>query len=216
VAKNKRQAPHCADTRAVNGTKGFAGIPLCVLRTEAYRTLSLMARAVLVEIVGRMNGSNNGQITRSYAQLAAALNRKNQAPIGPAIAELMQHGLLDISAESVWQERRAREYRLTFVNTTDAIGRTIRATNDYLRFDATDVVAVKAKSATTPVAESGGTATYAVAATNGKPPKTLNGSATTGVVPIRKPYVAAENGGHSPTNLSPEIAGGRRAAGAAT
>jgi hypothetical protein len=47
----------------------------------------------------------------SYAELAACLNRKNQAPIGPAIAELIDHGLVDISAESVWQERKAREYR---------------------------------------------------------------------------------------------------------
>jgi hypothetical protein len=79
----------------------------------------------------------------------------------------MQHGLLDLSAESVWRERRAREYRLTFVNTSDSIGRTIKATNDYLNFDATDLVAARHQSATTSVAGTCSTATASVAAAHG-------------------------------------------------
>lgn len=145
-----------------------------------------------------MNGSNNGEIHLSYAEIAHSLNRKNQAVIGPAIARLMQHGLVDISAESVWQERKAREYRLTFVNTTDRIGRPIKATNDYLNWkpqvknDATDVVAGKRKSATRFVAGKMAAATDAVASGNGKLPKTLVGSATNGVIPICIPYPGAE------------------------
>jgi hypothetical protein len=171
-----------------------------------------MARAILFEIAGILDGHNNGCIHVSYAELAARLNRKNQAPIGPAIAELMQHGLIDLSAESVWRERKAREYRLTFVNTTDSIGRTIKATNDYLKFDATDVVAAKAKSATTSVADSGAAATTSVAGTNGKLPKTLNGSATTGVVPIIRPYADAKSTAPDPSNYTPNSAGGPKSA----
>src|SRR5688500_15517584 len=136
-----------------------------------------MARVVLVEIVGRMNGHNNGEITISYKELAHRLNRKNEAPFGPAIAELMKHGLLDISEQSIWQERKAREYRLTCVNTTDSSGRPIKATNDYLNWtprvknDATDAVAGKPKSASAFVAAKVAAATDAVAALNGKPPK---------------------------------------------
>lgn len=200
----------------MNGTKGFAGIPKCVLESEAYRTLSLIARAILVEIVGRMDGYNNGQIHISYAELAQRLNRRNQAPIGPAIAELMQHGLVDLSAESIWRERKAREYRLTFVNTSDSIGRTIKATNDYLKFDATDVVAAKRKSATTFVAASTGTATNVVAGANGKPPKTLEPSATTGVVPISKPYAEAQSEAAGPSIPAPQNPAGRGASRAAT
>jgi len=215
VAKRKLQAPHTADTKAVSGVSGFAGLPKCVLKSEAYRTLSLMARAILTEIVAIFDGKNNGSITISYAQLAARLNRKNQSPIGPAVAELIQHGLLDLSAESVWQERRAREYRLTFVNTSDSIGRTIRATNDYLKFDATDVVAAKPKSATASVATGSEAATTFVASTHGKPPKTLNGSATTGVVPICKPYAVAKSEAGDPFKSTPHSAGGRSTAGTA-
>jgi hypothetical protein len=211
--RNKGQAPHSADTRAVNGIRGFAGIPKCVVESPAHRGLSLISRAILVEIVARMVGNNNGAIHISYAELAKCLNRKNQAPIGPAIAELMQHGLLDISAESVWQVRKSREYRLTFVNTSDSIGRPIKATNDYLNWkpreknDATDVVAAKVKSATAFVASKSAAATDAVADANGKPPKTFIGSATDGVVPILSPYperAASDCSGHS----APQIADG--------
>jgi hypothetical protein len=202
----------------VDGIKGFAGLPVCVIRSEAYRTLSPIARCILIEIVSRMRGNNNGEITVSYAQLALALNRRNQAPIGPAIAELMQHGLLDLSAESVWQERKAREYRLTFVNTTDAIGRPIRATNDYLKWtagekiDATDVVAAKRKSATPFVAGKVAAATDGVAVANGKLPKTLEGSATNGVVPISKPYAAAKREAGKSCKSTPENVDGPIAA----
>jgi hypothetical protein len=212
VAKRKGQAPHCADTKAVSGVSGFAGLPKCVLKSESYRSLSLVARAILVEIVARFDGHNNGCIHASYAELAHRLNRKNQAPIGPAIAELMQHGLLDLSAESVWRERRAREYRLPFVNTSDSIGRTIKATNDYLGWraknDATDAVAAKPKSATPFVAGKIAAATDAVATANGKPPKTLEGSATDGVPLIVKPYAGPQTGDSRSSDLDPLIVDG--------
>lgn len=212
----KRQAPHSADTRAVNGVRGFAGLPKCVIVSEAYTRLSLIARAILTEITARFDGHNNGSITISYAELAARLNRRNQAPIGPAIAELMEHGLLDLSAESVWRERKAREYRLTFANTSDSIGRTVAATNDYLGWraknDATDGVAEKGKSATDGVARGNDPATNGVAAANGKLPKTFRGSATTGVVPISKPYAAAQSEAGETFKAGSKSAGGPIAA----
>ena len=195
--KDKNQAPHSGDTKAVAGVAGFAGLPRCVMESEAYRCLSMIARAILLEFVREMKGYNNDQITLSYKQLAFRLNRKNEAPIGPCIAELMEHGLVDISDESVWQERKAREYRLTFVNTTDSIGRKIPATNDYKRWraknDATTVVARKPKSATTSVAGMYDAATTPVAGNGRNLRKTKIEPATTGVVPISKPYAIAES-----------------------
>jgi excisionase family DNA binding protein len=63
-------------------------------------------------------------------RLVTMASLKGVANGGPS--RLMQHGLIDISAEGTWQERRAREYRLTFVSTLDAHGRHVRATNDYV------------------------------------------------------------------------------------
>lgn len=211
MAKKKRgRAPHSGDTRG----GAFAGIPLCVIKSEAYHDLDVFARAVLVELVARMNGYNNGQITISYKELAVRLNRKNEAKIGQAIASLVMHGLLEVSAESIWQERRAREYRLTFVNTTDAIGRPIKATNDYLSWsyakppeasvvrkcDTTTVVADTAhsdtaalvagyrESATAPVVVHAQPATAVVAAPRGKDALLEVDPATTEVAPIDNPY----------------------------
>ena len=206
----KSAAPHCADTRAKEGQRGFAGLPMCVIKSEAYRTLSMIARAILIEIVATMNGHNNGKIHKSYKELALALNRKNQAPIGPAIAELMDHGLIDISAESVWQERKAREYRLTFVNTTDSIGRPVRATNSYLKWtsrvknDATHAVPRTPKVATAFVASRKSVGTHAVPTPNAKPRKPLNEPATHAVIPIIKPYTTrriSEGGDTDPDGL---------------
>ena len=183
MAKSKHKASdHSADTRAVDGIRGFAGIPRCVLLSEAYRTLSALERAILVEIVERLNGFNNGSIAISYAELAHRLDRKNQAPFAAAIATLWKHGLIEPGQDAFWKERKARTYRLTFVNTTDSIGRPIQATNDYLKWqpegknDATDVVAGKAKSATAFVAGKVRTATDAV-------------------VLISKPYMGADEQG---------------------
>ena len=183
MAKSKHKASdHSADTRAVDGIRGFAGIPRCVLLSEAYRTLSALERAILVEIVERLNGFNNGSIAISYAELAHRLDRKNQAPFAAAIATLWKHGLIEPGQDAFWKERKARTYRLTFVNTTDSIGRPIQANNDYLKGqpegknDATDVVAGKAKSATAFVAGKVRTATDAV-------------------VLISKPYMGADEQG---------------------
>lgn len=135
------------------------GIPHCVLKSEAYRHLSAMERAVLNEIVLRFNGYNNGSISVSYKEFARRFRRKNERPFGPAISTLVAHGLIDIMLEGSRLHGRAREYRLTFVSTTDGAGRFVPATNEYLRWepgeksDATTVVARMGAITTAPVAE---------------------------------------------------------------
>ncbi|OYW13049.1 MAG: hypothetical protein B7X02_02930 [Rhodospirillales bacterium 12-54-5] len=83
-------------------------------------------RSLLLELVAAMNGWNNGQIAVSQRTLAAALKTTNFRTISRGIAELMEHGLIDVAVEGQWKERMARQYRLTFVST-----KTADATNDY-------------------------------------------------------------------------------------
>lgn len=149
----KKQAPCRGDTRGSQ----WAGLPWVVLDSPAYQTLGLYARAVLLEIVRRMDGYNNGQIAISQREIGARLNLTSYGKIGKAIAELMQHGLLDITTEGDWGQRMAREYRLTFVSTQK--GHLIMpATNDYLHWapiqksGADDVLADTPKSADDPSA----------------------------------------------------------------
>jgi hypothetical protein len=126
MAKKRFQA----ECRANNRGGRWAGIPLCVIESAAYRDLSLWARAILVELVAKMNGYNNGSIAVSQRQLSEALSNSNYRKIGAAIAELMQHGFIEVTAEGDRRERVAREYRLTFVNTVTN-GKHVQATDDY-------------------------------------------------------------------------------------
>jgi hypothetical protein len=122
----KRISDDRADTRG----GGWVGIPQCVVDSPAYRDLTVTARAVLIEIVRRFNGYNNGGIVVSQRQIAEGLKTSNFRKIVAAVDELMTHGLIGVPVESLWKERKAREYRLTFVSTSDS-GSLSRATNDY-------------------------------------------------------------------------------------
>ena len=106
--------------------KHFFMLPRCVVDSVAYRSLSLHARAVLIEIGVRLDGFNNGAITVSQRELVDALGcSPNRTP--PAIAELVDRGLLQVTVEGTYRARQARQYRLTFVSTKAG-----PATNDYV------------------------------------------------------------------------------------
>lgn len=127
MAKKKWKADHRADTRG----DGLIGLPKCVYTSEAYRSLDLYGRAVLMEILSRFNGYNNGQIGCSYREIAEGLGNKNFNRIARAVADCMERGLLDIGHEAVWKERHSRQYRLTWIMSGKPPF-TAKATNDYL------------------------------------------------------------------------------------
>ncbi len=124
--RKKHKADHRGDTRGGS----WVGIPKCVMKSAAYIDLSLWARAVLVELVFRMNGYNNGKIVCTFDQLTKRLGNSNRRRMSEAFAELMDHGFVDVTQDADWKGRRGREYRLTFVNTTPG-GKHKAATNDY-------------------------------------------------------------------------------------
>jgi hypothetical protein len=105
VGKSRQKADHRADTRG----KPWAGIPHCVIDSAAYRHLSLWARGLLVEVVREMNGYNNGSIALSQRQMASRLGSSNFRKIGRGIAELMEHGFIDVAVEGQWKTRMARQ-----------------------------------------------------------------------------------------------------------
>ena len=158
---SKKQKADCrADTRGGS----WAGIPKCLIDSPAYRDLSLHARAVLVELVAKMNGYNNGEIVASNRQLVEALGCSPNR-IVTAIAELMAHGFLDVTVEGQWKARQARLYRLTFISTKSAA-----ATNEYLgwtpspkKSGATGAIAGGIQSATGAIAETPKPATAPIA-----------------------------------------------------
>ena len=141
----KNQADHKADLR---GGK-FDGVPRALLDSDAYRLgLDVFDRALLMEFIHRFNGYNNGRLTFSQREIAERLNTQNFRRIGKGIARLIETGFLDIATESVWKQRKAREYRLTFVSTGTA-GNPVPATNEYLhwKYDAEPVSAANSITA---------------------------------------------------------------------
>ena len=128
MARGKKHSDHRADLRG----KPFIGLPAAVLYSPAYARLSPMARAVLLEILARFCGYNNGDIAVSYRQLAERLSTSNYRRISAAIVELVSLGFVDVAAEGNWKPRLARRYRLTFISSGK--GPPYRAaTNDYAR-----------------------------------------------------------------------------------
>ena len=71
MARPKVKADHRADTRGGR----FAGIPLAVIESVAWRHLGLPARAILVELVSAFNGYNNGNIVMSFRGGSVCLHR---------------------------------------------------------------------------------------------------------------------------------------------
>lgn len=126
MGRGKEKAPHQAATRG----GGFTGLPHTVQDSEAYRTLDMFSRAVLLAVVRRFNGRNNGEIFVSFDEISHDLNTTNRRAIGRSFTQLVDRGLLDVTAAPDRLHHKAREYRLTWINTT-AGGRHVQATEEY-------------------------------------------------------------------------------------
>jgi biotin operon repressor len=94
----------------------FVALELYILRSEAWQSLSVVARAVYVELAAVYNGINNGRLILSGRQLA------NNLPIcrstaTRALQELTEKGFIAAQRPSGFNmksgERRATEWRLT-------------------------------------------------------------------------------------------------------
>lgn len=190
-------------------------LPRCVVDSPAYRDLSVHARAVLVEIGVRLDGYNNGRIGIDQRSIVESL-RCAPRKVVVAIAELMSHGMIDVTFEGDRVGRKAREYRLTFVSTPTA-----PATNDYLRWTpetptaekitGSGAVAEGGCSASGAVATPTAPASGAVARLNDHRRKTAisqNSTASGAVAHIIKPCVGAEPIPAHPLISAPPFSGG--------
>ena len=84
-----------------------------VKRSEAYHSVSLTARAALIEMLDRYTGINNGMIGLGCRELADEL-RCSRGAAANALRELDDAGLAHPVTGGVWKGKRATEWRLTF------------------------------------------------------------------------------------------------------
>ncbi len=95
------------------GEGRFAGIPHAVMDSPGYGNTHPPARAVLLELVKRYSGYNNGRIVLSVRDAAKAC-RIGSNTAARALSELEACGLIECMAKGAFRlnNRQASEYRL--------------------------------------------------------------------------------------------------------
>ncbi len=114
--KRKRNRPNATGR---NPTSRFVGLRHSLLSSNAYRSLSCTARALLVELVMLHNGENNGSLYLSVRDAAARLGLADHKAAMRAFDELEEMGLIVCTGEGYFhvkasERSRARSWRLTF------------------------------------------------------------------------------------------------------
>lgn len=104
----------------------FVQLPRVIMRSPAFLRLSQRARSCLLVMLERFNGFNNGRIGLSIDNLGAALGNQNHRANSRALIELMDRGFLECMAGANHVKSKAREYRLTFIESTGG-----KATNEW-------------------------------------------------------------------------------------
>ena len=115
-----------------DGEGQYAPLTYGMLRSPAWRELSGSAVKLFLELHCRFNGSNNGELTLSYAEAAEALGL-GKATIQRAYGELVAHGFVVLEKEGNWYHRRAHEWRVTHKPVQKVKGK-ISPTHDWLKY----------------------------------------------------------------------------------
>jgi hypothetical protein len=111
---------YSAKQRKLRGLNGkhhsgpsFIQLPHYVKRSTSYHGLSLTARALLIELIDRYNGSNNGFIVLGVREAAYEIGC-NQGTISRAMRELDDADLARPTQVGAWRGRHATEWRITW------------------------------------------------------------------------------------------------------
>lgn len=107
-----------------SGTLGrFVGLPMYLLKTVAWKSLSPVARSAMIEVLQLYDGSNNGRLGMSGRRLANALG-VSRGTGARALAQLCERGFLEVVTPSAFsmKSKRASEYRVT-IHKCDASGK---------------------------------------------------------------------------------------------
>ena len=116
----RRKSKVNATGRNENRTERFALIPHRVLISEAYRSLDLVARSLLTEIVMIENGKNNGSLYLSVKDATDRLGLVDARPAMRGFDDLEDRGLVQMTKDAHFHVKtadtaRARCWRLTWL-----------------------------------------------------------------------------------------------------
>lgn len=108
----------------------FVMLPLWMLHSPAYRSLSATARALLVELMSMYNGSNNGELYLSQRDAAERLNIRSHGTVAKYFRELEAKGFIKARVRGSFDNKvaLATVWILTMHGYRDAL-----ATKDFMR-----------------------------------------------------------------------------------
>jgi len=95
-----------------NHPEGVLGFPRCVLRSPAYRDLTVTARCLMLELQDVWKPFE--PIVHYSARRAAKALNVSSKTAARAFHELIDHGFIECIDEAVWLNGQARTYRLTW------------------------------------------------------------------------------------------------------
>lgn len=128
AAKKKRSKRVSPDGRSHRERK-HARLYYWEMESEAYRSLSCYARALLIEFRMLYNGDNNGEIYMGVRQMMRALNVGQKAAV-KARDELVDRGFIRLTTEGSFKlkVRHATEWAIT----NEPVGSAILPTKEYM------------------------------------------------------------------------------------
>lgn len=103
-------------SRFINRREGFTPRYRDVVKSPAYLDLKPVARCLLDELQSNCysDARNNGWLSLSTAN-AAKLLKSDEKTVMRAFKDLESHGFIVLIKGQMWQQRKAREWRITYL-----------------------------------------------------------------------------------------------------
>jgi hypothetical protein len=117
VSRRKGNKPNATGR---NPTGRFVRLPFVLLESVAYRSLSPIARALLIELAMLDNGRNNGSIYLALRDAAARIGVADPHTAAAAFDELRERGFITMTRDAYFKVKaaehsRARTWRLNWI-----------------------------------------------------------------------------------------------------
>lgn len=108
----------------------YVSVPRSLLSSAAWIDLGSRGRCIVLALCARFSGYNNGAIPISIEEIGQALGNQNHGANSKALARAIDLGIVECMVDANHHQGRAREYRLTFIETGPPKAR-VPATHEY-------------------------------------------------------------------------------------
>jgi len=138
MSRRRRLGRRVNKTGRSVGVDRFLSLPHYLLKSEAWKSIGPVPRALFIEVAQRWNGFNNGRIGLGVREAGEALHVKHTTA-GAAFKVLQDRGFLVLTKDSGFDQKRlAREWRVTAFPVGDSRAPSSPPSKEFLRWRPTD------------------------------------------------------------------------------